>query len=227
MEVASPPPVPFGHGNAGTKRHFPASPGFVDTSNRNPFAMIPGDSSDEYMQQRSFKRRRFTSTDESMGADTENTQNHSFMQFQQQQPIVAKGNSYSSSVHGASSKRCRTENQSTPQIDLQHVVNSQGAEIESLKSDKVGLENSLNTLKTEQDRVVNENRTLKRAVIIQQERQNQALSEINAGRQFKAEAEDRIKKLEQIVLSLRYHLQAQQNNTPGNDFMGFRPPDVY
>ena len=106
-------------------------------------------------------------------------------------------------------------------------MNSQGAEIESLKSDKVGLENSLNTLKTEQDRVVNENRTLKRAVIIQQERQNQALSEINAGRQFKAEAEDRIKKLEQIVLSLRYHLQAQQNNTPGNDFMGFRPPDVY
>jgi hypothetical protein len=44
--------------------------------------MIPGDSSDEYMQQRSFKRRRFTSADESMGADTENTQNHSFLQFQ-------------------------------------------------------------------------------------------------------------------------------------------------
>jgi hypothetical protein len=86
MEVASPPPLPFGHGSAGTKRHFPGSPaGFVDhnsSTSRSPFAMIPGDSSDEYTQQRSFKRRRFTSADESMGADTENTQNHSFLQFQ-------------------------------------------------------------------------------------------------------------------------------------------------
>ena len=106
-------------------------------------------------------------------------------------------------------------------------MNSQGAEIESLKSEKDGLQNSIATLRTEHDKVLNENKTLKRAVIIQQERHNQALSEINAGRQFKAEAEDRIKKLEQLVLSLRYHLQAQQHNTPGNDFMGFRPPDVY
>ena len=100
-------------------------------------------------------------------------------------------------------------------------------EIESLKSEKAGLETSLSTLRTEHDKVLTENKTLKRAVIIQQERQNQALSEINAGRQYKAEAEDRIKKLEQLVLSLRYHLQAQQHNTPNNDFMGFRPPDVY
>jgi len=106
-------------------------------------------------------------------------------------------------------------------------VNSQAEEINSLKSDKAGLENSLNTLRTEHDKVVYENKTLKRAVIIQQERQNQAASELNAARQYKIEAEDRIKKLEQIVLSLRYHLQARQNNTPGNDFMGFRPPDVY
>jgi len=224
MEVVSPPPVPFGHGTNRSKRHFPGSPGFVDSTNRNPFAMIPGDSSDDYMQQRSFKRRRFTLTDESMGADTENNQNHAFVQFQQQ-PIVAKGNSNSLSAYGPSSKRCRTESQVTQQIDLQNVVNSQGAEIGSLKSEKVGLENSLTALRTEHHKVLNENKTLKRAVIIQQERQNQALSEINAGRQFKAEAEDRIKKLEQIVLSLRYHLQAQQH--PGNDFMGFRPPDVY
>ena len=105
MEVASPPPVPFGHGSNRAKRHFPGSPGFVDSTNRNPFAMIPGDSSDEYMQQRSFKRRRFTSTDESMGADTENNQNQSFMQFQQQQqPMVTKGNSNFLSAHGKSVK---------------------------------------------------------------------------------------------------------------------------
>ena len=96
MEVASPPPLPFGHGSAGTKRHFPTSPGFVDSTNRSPFAMIPGDSSDEYMQQR-FKRRRFTSADESMGADTENNQNHSFLHFQS---MAGKGTSSSSFAHG-------------------------------------------------------------------------------------------------------------------------------
>lgn len=111
--------------------------------------------------------------------------------------------------------------------DLQNVVNAQGDEIECLKSEKADLEDSLHTVRTEHDKVVNENKTLKRAVVIQQERQNQALSEINAGRQYKVEAEDRIKKLEHMVLSLRYQLQALQNHTPANDFMGFRPPDVY
>ena len=86
----------------------------------------------------------------------------------------------------------------------------------------------MNNLKSEHDKVLSENKILKRAVTIQQERQNQAASEIDAARQFKFDAEDRIKKLEQIILSLRYHLQAQQSH-PGNDFMGFppRPPDVY
>lgn len=220
MEVASPPPIPFGNRN---KRHFPGSPGFVDSTNRNPFAMIPADSSDEYLHQRSFKRRRFTCADETMGDDTENNQNQSFSQAQQASVAAAKVN-YSS---GPSSKRSRTENQFTNQIDLQNLVNSQGVEIESLKSEKTDLQNSIITLKAEHEKVLNENKTLKRAVIIQQERHNQALSEINAGRQFKVDAEDRIKKLEQLVLSLRYHLQAQQHNNPGNDFMGFRPPDVY
>jgi len=97
MEVASPPPHPFA---AGSKRHFPGPPGFVDTTNnRSPFAMIPGDSSDEYVQPRAFKRRRFTSVDESMGADTENTQNHSFMQFQS---ITVKGTPSSHAQQGTS-----------------------------------------------------------------------------------------------------------------------------
>ena len=132
-----------------------------------------------------------------------------------------------SGFSGHSSKRSRTENhqisqqqQQQQQIELQNEVNT-------LKSEKNGLENSLATLRSEHEKVVNENKTLKRAVIIQQERQNQAVAEINAGRQYKAEAEDKIKKLEQLVLSLRYHLQAQQQNPPGNDWMGFRPPDVY
>jgi len=97
-----------------------------------------------------------------------------------------------------------------------------------LKQEKTNLESSLNSLKSEHDRVVNENRILKKAVTIQQERQSHAASEIEAARQFKFDAEDRMKKMEQIILSLRYHLQTQQTG-PMNDFMGFppRPPDVY
>ena len=129
------------------------------------------------------------------------------------------------SLTGQSFKRCRTE---AFQNDLQRVVNTQAAEIDSLKSEKSSLETSMNNLKSEHDKVLSENKILKKAVTIQQERQNQAASEIEAARQFKFDAEARIKKLEQIILSLRYHLQAQQSN-PGNDFMGFppRPPDVY
>jgi hypothetical protein len=125
-------------------------------------------------------------------------------------------------------KRQRHDALSSPQqIDLQKVVDAQAGEIVSLKRDKANLEDSLNSLQGEHDKVVNENKILKRAVTIQQERQNQASSELSAARQFKADAEERIRKLEQLVFSLRYHLQAQQMNTPGNDFMGFPPPNVY
>jgi chromosome segregation ATPase len=127
------------------------------------------------------------------------------------------------SPSGQSFKRSRTD---TSQNDLQRVISSQAAEIHGLKSEKQNLESSMNNLKSEQDKVLNENRILKRAVTIQQERQNQAASEIQAAHKYKFDAEDRIKKLEQLILSLRYHLQAQHTN-PGNDFMGFRPPDVY
>jgi hypothetical protein len=70
MEVAS--PLTFDHTVAGTKRQFPCSP--FDTTNRSQFAGI--ESSDEFVQQRSFKRRRF-SVDESMEGDSENTVNQS------------------------------------------------------------------------------------------------------------------------------------------------------
>jgi DNA repair exonuclease SbcCD ATPase subunit len=116
---------------------------------------------------------------------------------------------------------------STQQVDLQKLVSTQAGEIETLKRGKGDLETSLNNLQGEHDKVAHENKILKRAVTIQQERQNQALSELTAARQFRVDAEERIRKLEQLVLSLRYHLQAQQMNTPGNDFMGFPPPDVY
>jgi hypothetical protein len=109
------------------------------------------------------------------------------------------------------------------------MIDTQAAEIQTLKSEKAGLEHSFITLKGEHDKVVHENKTLKKAVLIQQERQNHASSELNAAQHYKVEAEDKIKKLEHLVLALRYHLQAQQHNTPMNDFIGCppRPPDVY
>jgi predicted RNase H-like nuclease (RuvC/YqgF family) len=131
-------------------------------------------------------------------------------------------------IAGAALKKHRNDAVNSPQqIDFQKVVDSQTAEIEFLKTDKANLENSVNSLRGEHEKVLHENKILKRAVTIQQERQNQASAELHAARQFKEDAEERIRKLEQLVLSLRYHLQAQHMNTPGNDFMGFPPPNVY
>ncbi len=112
------------------------------------------------------------------------------------------------------------------QQDLNVVVQQQSQEIASLKQEKTTLENTAHELRVENERVVNENKILKKAVTIQQERQNHAASELQAANNYKVEAEDRMKKLEQMILTLRYHLQAQQSH-PGNDFMGTRPPDVF
>ena len=105
-------------------------------------------------------------------------------------------------------------------------MEAQASEIDSLKTAKANLETSLDSLKSDQEKIVNENRILKRAVTIQQERQTQASSELQAARQFKVDAEQNIRRLEHMILSLRYHLQAQQTH-PGNDFMGQQPPDVF
>lgn len=109
---------------------------------------------------------------------------------------------------------------------MHRVVEEQAAMIESLKKEKTGVESSLTLLKTDHERISKENGILRRAVTIQQDRQNQAENEIKAAVQYRTGAEDQIKKMEQVILSLRYHLQAQQP-VIGNDFMGNRPPDVY
>lgn len=112
--------------------------------------------------------------------------------------------------------------------ELQSVVDDQAAEIERLKTEKSSSESEVVALKSENERITNENKILKKAVGIQQERQNQAQAEIEQGRSLRADAEDRIRKLEQLILTLRYHLHAQQPCS-GNDFMDLnrRPPDVF
>lgn len=127
-------------------------------------------------------------------------------------------------------KRCRQDALSAGQNeseDLEQVVESQASEIEYLKNAKANLESSVAGLKTEHEKTLNENRILKRAVTIQQERQIQAANDLEAARQYKVDAEQNIRRLEQMILSLRYHLQAQQPQNGGNDFMGFPPPDVF
>jgi len=222
MEVAS--PLTIAHAAAGTKRSL-CSPGLMDTTTRNPFGAVGMDMTDDNMQ-RAFKRRRFQA-DTTMDNPEANADFHPFMNMN----MALTSRSKSAFAGNGSLKRCRhdalTIAPAQNQPDLERVVETQASEIEYLKTAKTNLETSLAGLKTEHDKTLNENRILKRAVTIQQDRQNQASSHLEEARQFKVGAEENIRRLEQMILQLRYHLQAQQ--VPQNDFMGFppNPPNVF
>lgn len=225
MEVAS--PLRFTHGTAGAKRGL-CSTGLIETSGYGSYHGAAMDLSDDSMQ-RSFKRRRFA-------ADTTMEENLTdkatpFPAFKTSSFHHSK--SILSSSNGQSAKRCRTDAispavQQNNSNEVNLVLEAQASEIENLKTAKSNLEATLNQIKSEHERVVNENSILKRAVKIQQERQQHAARDLEEARHFKISAEDQIKRLEQMIISLRYHLQAQQPH-PGNDFMGFppQPPDVF
>lgn len=125
-------------------------------------------------------------------------------------------------------KRHRSGSASPVQKDLNRVVEEQAAVIESLKSEKKDLESEVATLKKDHERSQKENSVLRRAVAIQQERQKNAETQVKAAEEYRVVAEEKIRKLEHLVMALRYHLQTQQNNVC-NDFMGMppRPPDVF
>ena len=90
------------------------------------------------------------------------------------------------------------------------------------------MESTIKSLNDSHEKTLHENKILKKAVTLQQQRQNHAMSELEAARQYKEQAENKMKMLEQVISSLKYHLQAQQPHV-GNDFMGLnpRPPDVF
>ena len=117
---------------------------------------------------------------------------------------------------------------SVAEADLHEQIQKQSAVIESLKKDKKTVEDSLVSLKSDYERVSKENHVLRRAVQIQQDRQNQTEAELKNAHKYKIDSEERIKKLEHMIMSLRYHLQAQQAPV-GNDFLNnsHRPPDVF
>eukprot|EP00566_Odontella_aurita_P021997 CAMPEP_0113546530 /NCGR_PEP_ID=MMETSP0015_2-20120614/11852_1 /TAXON_ID=2838 /ORGANISM="Odontella" /LENGTH=235 /DNA_ID=CAMNT_0000446985 /DNA_START=185 /DNA_END=892 /DNA_ORIENTATION=- /assembly_acc=CAM_ASM_000160 len=235
MEVAS--PLPFPHGQSGSKRRFAFSPGLDTTA-------IGVDSTQDLnmddastCHQPLFKRRRRQSHESNVAAGSSSGIS-AFPTFAS--PAFAALGTPQTKSGGYHTKRSRTEASDGGNVgirspspaqqkiiaDLQRLVDHQATEIERLKAEKNAVESAASELKSSHDKAVNENRILKKAVTIQQERQKQASSEIESARGFRAEAEDRIRKLEQMNLTLRYHLQAQQPAI-GNDFMGSRPPDVY
>jgi hypothetical protein len=124
-------------------------------------------------------------------------------------------------------KRGRLGSTSPVHNDLNRTVEEQAVMIESLKKEKEEALSSMALLKSDHERTSKENVVLRKAVTIQQERLNQAESQVKAAQEYRTESEERIKKLEQVILSLRYHLQTQ-HSVVGNDFMNHpRPPDVY
>lgn len=110
--------------------------------------------------------------------------------------------------------------------DLKKVVREQSLVIDSLKTEKLDLASSLNLLKVDHEKIAKENQILRRAVAIQQERHQTIENEMKNARKDRVESDERIRVLEQMILSLRYHLQAQQSHVE-NDFLNQRPSDVY
>mmetsp|Transcript_22730 Transcript_22730/g.21862 ORF Transcript_22730/g.21862 Transcript_22730/m.21862 type:complete len:228 (-) Transcript_22730:40-723(-) len=227
MEVAS--PLPFGRVQTGAKRRFACSP-IVDTHRLgmevavDDFSMVE----DNSCFGKSVKRRRFAPNDGFDNTSSTFSANNGFSSFQ----ISPFTGGTLSSPAGSTLKRQRhgdSDESSDQKIShFQQITEQQGSEILQLKAEKVEVESSLSNLKIDHVKVLQENKILKRAVTIQQERQNQAIAEINNAQRYKAHADDQIKKLEQAVLTLRYHLQTQQS-CGGNNFMNFgpRPPDVF
>jgi chromosome segregation ATPase len=113
--------------------------------------------------------------------------------------------------------------------ELQRTITEQASMIDSLKKDKLELEGLVGHLKTDNDRAQKENHLLRKAINIQQDRYKNVERDLKHAQKQQGEAEASVRKLEQIVLSLRYHLQAQQSGNMANDFMGLspRPPDVF
>lgn len=221
MEVVS--PLTFARPNQGGKRRFgsPIHGASVAVANTAAEDFDMDDCSGYGFQ--SAKRRKRFSND---GADPfpfQSKENWSHSPFVQ-------ASSRSPQAPTASTKRSRTSQQddvsSQKLQELQQMVEQQATEIQRLKSEKDSVEAAASQLSSQHTKAGNENKILKRAVAIQQERQQQMTAELHGARQFKVEAEDRIRRLEQMNLTLQYQLHAK--SAPGDDFMGFpRPPDVY
>jgi len=224
MEVAS--PLTFGHVQVGSKRRFACSPildtqmGVDNNNNVDDFAM---DDCNAFSH--TFKRRRCGSPD-NLETVHSSAGPSSFKNFSSPQTGISgmKRSRHDEFVQDAAS----TSSSSTHAKVLQKIIDKQSTEIQALRDEKSSMEHKINELTSTQEKTLHENRILKKAVTLQQQRQNHASVELEASRAYKDQAEDKMRKLEQLINTLKYHLQAQQPHI-GKDFMGFNhsPPDVY
>lgn len=110
---------------------------------------------------------------------------------------------------------------------LQILINKQASQIEQLKSDKIDSVELYNRLKISHDKTFKENMLLKRAVAIQQERQNQTATDLETVCHHKIDNEKRARQLEKIITTLRYRLQSNQILVEDKNLgLNYRPPDV-
>lgn len=251
MEVAS--PLTLTAGSTGSKRPLACSPQLLNTPNHAKFAGDNMEMEDSLS--RSAKRRRYhadTSVDSLSNAFSAHstffggsaagtcicrrrrTSCHTALDFidrARRRPTTRSRRTATSFINHSrfvlltanALKRNRT---ASPLLKESSAVEQQQvALIDALKKDKSSLESTLAEVRSDNERLTKENHVLRKAVHIQQDRQNNAEAQLKAAEQYKTETDERMRKMEQMILSLRYHLQAQQPS--GNDFMGLRPPDVF
>mmetsp|Transcript_11247 Transcript_11247/g.21038 ORF Transcript_11247/g.21038 Transcript_11247/m.21038 type:complete len:208 (+) Transcript_11247:156-779(+) len=207
MEVAS--PLTFAHVKAGSKRRFACSP--LDSpavvgieANVDDYAM---DDCTDFGH--SFKKRRCDDVDINCNSPSP------------PQPF-GSSHSFNSSFSVANKRYRNDEPQDLNGKYLKSIIDSQSAEIVKLKEEKQALENSCKELSASHDKIINENKVLKKVLSIKQERQDQFVAELENARHYKEQAEH-------LIAVLRQHLQTQQSHD--NNFMGYTdggpPPNVF
>jgi hypothetical protein len=225
MEVVS--PLTFPRAGKGGKRRFGSPIHGASVASANTTAEdFDMDDCSGFGFQAAKRRKRFSNEGAGDPFSFQSKENNwtasPFVQASSRSPLPAIG------APGPSAKRTRTDDATAQKLqELQHMVEQQAAEIHRLKSAKESAEASASQLSSQHAKVEQENKILKRAVAIQQDRQNHMTAELEGARQFKSQAEDRIRRLEQMNLTLQYQLQA--GSSTANDFLGMppRPPDVY
>ena len=95
-------------------------------------------------------------------------------------------------------------------------------EIEMLSRDLYHRKQSETSYKQEMEKLNAENRLLKRAITIQNQKKEEAVHEASALKNLLQQAVDHIKRTEQANYALRVHLQTNENVSADS-----RPPDVF
>jgi len=113
-------------------------------------------------------------------------------------------------------------------IKLQGIISQQNSEIDRNKTEKEKIRREAQKLSDTFEKVSNENRILKRAVAIQQERNTQAVVESEGLKKLNSQAAEHIQRCEREILMLRAHVGVQGGGGSAG-FLGFepRPPDVF